>query len=125
MPGKDACLNRKRLLIGLAVALVGVVVARGNQWLLGIDSPYLFVAYALGVAIGLGGLVIIGSSLGKTYVKVEQCPECLTLNPSALVSAADLKRSGWGTSDGVTDHALHEQMRHLREPLRSTASKED
>lgn len=68
--------------MGLALAAVGVVVARGNELLLGQDSPYLFAAYAIGVAIGLAGLVIVGSSLGKTYQKVVQCPECLTINPA-------------------------------------------
>lgn len=81
-------MNRRRLLIGLVVAAVGVVVARGNEFLLGQDSPHLFVAYAIGVAIGLAGLVIVGSSLGKTYEKVVQCPECFTLNP------ADAERCG-------------------------------
>ena len=75
-------MDRRRLLIGLALAAVGVIIARGNQWLLGTDSPYLFVAYAIGVAIGLAGLVVVGSSLGKTYEKVVQCPKCLTLNPA-------------------------------------------
>lgn len=75
-------MDRKRLLLGLALAAVGVVIARGNQWLLGDGSPHLLVAYVVGVGIALAGLVVVGSSLGKSYEQVVQCPECLALNPA-------------------------------------------
>lgn len=40
--------------------------------------------------------------------------EYLARHVDALSSTDELKRSGWGTSRGVSDHALHQHMHHLR-----------
>ena len=76
-------MNRKRLLVGIAIAAVGVVMARANQLVLGPDSPYALIAYILGVFIGLGGLAVVGSSLTRNQVRVIHCPECFAENPAA------------------------------------------
>ena len=43
--------------------------------------------------------------------------ECLAVHADTLTSSDELKRSAWGTPDGAEDHALHQQMRGLREVL--------
>ncbi|HHX28806.1 MAG: winged helix-turn-helix domain-containing protein [Bacillota bacterium] len=43
--------------------------------------------------------------------------ECMARNRDRIVSSDDLKRSGWGTSNGVTNHALCQQVCRLREVL--------
>jgi ribosomal protein L40E len=75
-------LDRRRLLWGLAVCAAGVILARGNQFLLDADSPLMTVTYLVGVFIGLVGLVIVGSSMARHYVTVVQCPHCFTENPA-------------------------------------------
>lgn len=59
---------------------MGVILARGNEFLFGQGSAYAIVMYIIGVGLGLGGLVVVGSSLSKTYEQMVQCPECFTLN---------------------------------------------
>ena len=43
--------------------------------------------------------------------------ECLANRADALTPSDELKRSAWGTPDGATDHALHQQMRRVRDAL--------
>jgi len=43
--------------------------------------------------------------------------ECLASRANRVVSTTDLKQHAWGTVMGVTDHALHQQISHLRDRL--------
>jgi ribosomal protein L40E len=73
--------DRNRLVIGLLVCVVGIFLARANELLLGQGSPYLTVAYIIGVVLGLGGLILIGASMRRNNETMVQCPHCFTLNP--------------------------------------------
>ena len=43
--------------------------------------------------------------------------ECLAMRTDKLTPSDELKRFAWGALNGVEDHALHQQMRRLREAL--------
>ena len=70
------------MVVGLALCVVGIALARLNEVILGPGSPYLAVLYIVGVILGLVGLVVVASSLTRTTERVVQCPHCFTLNPA-------------------------------------------
>jgi ribosomal protein L40E len=72
--------DRVKLALGLIICAVGIGLARANELLLGAGSPYLTVAYIIGVILGLGGLVLVGASMRRTNESMVQCPFCFALN---------------------------------------------
>ncbi len=83
---------RGRLVLGLVLSAAGIILARANDLLLGRDASYLTASYFIGVVLGLAGLVVVASSMKKSYKTMVQCPECFALNPVGSVRCTRCRR---------------------------------
>ena len=81
-------MKRSRVIIGGLLAVLGIVLSRGN-FMFGQGEQYFLPLYIIGVAIALLGLTVIASGMTKVTVKGVTCPYCFALNP---IDASRCKR---------------------------------